>query len=61
MKCKYCEGSGVIVVPNGPDDYDLEICKCKIYGKTKNKNKGIYGKIQRTKQGTPQRTECTVS
>lgn len=43
--CKHCEGSCVIVIQNGADDYDLEVCQhCKIYERIqeykKEQNKG---------------------
>jgi len=29
-KCKHCEGTGIVLVANGSDDYDKEVCECKM-------------------------------
>ena len=52
--CKHCEGSGVVVIQNGADDYDLEVCHyCKIYERTQEyKKEQEQGESQR--QGIPQ-------
>lgn len=26
--CRYCDGTGVRYVPNGPDDFEKEVCEC---------------------------------
>ena len=26
--CRYCEGTGVRYAPNGPEDFDKEVCEC---------------------------------
>jgi hypothetical protein len=31
-ECGRCEDTGVVAVPNGPDDQDVEFCVCE-YGK----------------------------
>lgn len=27
--CPYCHGTGIRCIPNGPDDYDREVCDCQ--------------------------------
>ncbi len=27
-KCAVCEGTGIVNVPNGEDDFDVEACAC---------------------------------
>lgn len=29
-KCSKCEGTGIVLVANGADDYDKEVCECKM-------------------------------
>lgn len=26
--CKWCKNTGVVTVPNGADDYDMDFCSC---------------------------------
>ena len=27
--CRFCNDTGLYAAPNGPDDYDAELCECK--------------------------------
>lgn len=29
FKCEKCDGTGIVLVANGADDYDKEVCECK--------------------------------
>ena len=28
-RCKVCEGTGIRIIPNGPDDIDKDYCTCE--------------------------------
>lgn len=28
--CDRCDGSGVVLIPNGKDDYEKDFCECEI-------------------------------